>query len=121
MVAGSAVQKLMMTLSKEQEILMNLSDIMIETYVSESILLRVEKIVKLRGEESSQFEIEIMKSYIYDASDKINKLAKDTLNSFSTGDDLKMMLMGLKRYTKQDTFNITMSKRLIAEIMLSKN
>lgn len=121
MVAGSAVQKLMMTLSKEQEILMNLSDIMIETYVSESILLRVEKIVKMRGEESSQFEIEIMKSYIYDASDKINKLAKDTLNSFSTGDDLKMMLMGLKRYTKQDTFNITMSKRLIAEIMLSKN
>lgn len=120
MVAGSAVQKLMMTLSKEQEILMNLSDIMIETYVSESLLLRVEKLVKLRGEENCQYEIEIMKSYIYDASDKINKLGKDTLNSFSSGDDLRIMLMGLKRYTKQDPLNINQSKRMIAEISLSK-
>jgi len=121
MVAGSAVQKLMMTLSKEQEILMNLSDIMIETYVSESLLLRVEKLVKLRGEENCQYEIEIMKSYIYDASDKINKLGKDTLNSFSSGDDLRIMLMGLKRYTKQEPLNINQSKRMIAEIALSKN
>jgi alkylation response protein AidB-like acyl-CoA dehydrogenase len=120
MIAGSAVQKLMMTLSKEQEILMNLSDIMIETYVSESLLLRVEKLVKLRGEENCQFEIEIMKSYIYDASDKINKLGKDALNSFSSGDDLKIMLMGLKRYTKQDSFNISQSKRTIAEISINK-
>lgn len=120
MIAGSAVQKLMMTLSKEQEILMNLSDIMIETYVSESLLLRVEKLVKLRGEENCQFEIEIMKSYIYDASDKINKLGKDALNSFSSGDDLKIMLMGLKRYTKQDPFNISQSKRTIAEISINK-
>jgi len=121
MIAGAAVQKLMMTLSKEQEILMNLSDIMIETYVSESLLLRVEKLVKLRGEENCQYEIEIMKSYIYDASDKINKLGKDTLNSFSSGDDLRIMLMGLKRFTKQDPFNITKSKRLISEVAMSKN
>lgn len=120
MIAGSAVQKLMMTLSKEQEILMNLSDIMIETYVSESLLLRVEKLVKLRGEENCKYEIEIMKSYIYDACDKINKLGKDTLNSFSSGDDLKIMLMGLKRFTKQEPFNITQSKRLIAEISINK-
>ena len=120
MIAGSAVQKLMMTLSKEQEILMNLSDIMIETYVSESLLLRVEKLVKLRGEENCQFEIEIMKSYIYDASDKINKLGKDALNSFSSGDDLRIMLMGLKRYTKQDPLNITQSKRMIAETAISR-
>jgi len=120
MIAGSAVQKLMMTLSKEQEILMNLSDIMIETYVSESLLLRVEKLVKLRGEENCQFEIEIMKSYIYDAADKINKLGKDALNSFSSGDDLRIMLMGLKRYTKQDPLNITQSKRMIAETAISR-
>lgn len=121
MIAGAAVQKLMMTLSKEQEILMNLSDIMIETYVSESLLLRVEKLVKSRGEENCQFEIEIMKSYIYDTCDKINKLGKDTLNSFSSGDDLKIMLMGLKRYTKQDNLNITKSKRFIADVAISKN
>jgi alkylation response protein AidB-like acyl-CoA dehydrogenase len=119
MIAGSAVQKLMTTLSKEQEILMNLSDIMIETYVSESLLLRVEKLVNLRGEENCQYEIEIMKSYIYDASDKINKLGKDTLNSFSSGDELRIMLMGLKRYTKQEPFNIVSSKRFISEYIIN--
>ena len=120
MIAGSAVQKLMNTLSKEQEILMNLSDIMIETYVSESLLLRVEKLANLRGEENCQYEIEIMKSYIYDASDKINKLGKDTINSFSSGDELRTMLMGLKRYTKQEPFNILSSKRFISDYHIDR-
>ena len=119
MIAGSAVQKLTTTLSKEQEILMNLSDIMIETYVSESLLLRVEKLVNLRGEENCQYEIEIMKSYIYDASDKINKLGKDTLNAFSSGDELRIMLMALKRYTKQEPFNIVSSKRFISDYRIN--
>lgn len=119
MIAGSAVQKLTTTLSKEQEILMNLSDIMIETYVSESLLLRVEKLVNLRGEENCQYEIEIMKSYIYDASDKINKLGKDTLNAFSSGDELRIMLIALKRYTKQEPFNIVSSKRFISDYRIN--
>jgi hypothetical protein len=60
-----------------------------------------------------------MKSYIYDASDKINKLGKDTLNSFSSGDELRIMLMGLKRYTKQEPFNIVSSKRFISEYIIN--
>ena len=121
MTAGSAVQKLMMKLSKEQEILMGVSDMMIETYVSESLLLRVQKLVEIRGEENCQLEIAIMKSYIYDACDKINKSGKDILNSFAEGDELRMMLMGLKRFTKHEPFNIKDSKRLIAECMIKDN
>jgi len=116
MVAGSAVQKLMSKLSKEQEILMNLSDMLIETYVSESILLRVEKLVKMKGEDECQVELNMMKCYIYDASDKINKMGKDILNSFANGDELKIMLMGLKRYTKHEPFNVIESKRKIFDI-----
>jgi len=121
MTAGAAVQKLMMQLSKEQEILMGISDMMIETYVSESLLLRVQKLVELRGEENCQVELAIMRSYIYDSSDKINKFAKDILNSFSQGDELRMMLMGIKRFTKHDLFNIKENKRLVAEYAISKN
>jgi len=121
MTAGSAVQKLMMQLAKEQEILIGVSDMMIETYVSESLLLRVQKLVEIRGEENCQLEIAIMRSYIYDACDKINKSGKDILNSFAEGDELRMMLMGLKRFTKHEPFNVRDSKRLIAESLIKNN
>lgn len=113
MVAGSAVQQLMMSLGKEQEILMNISNMMIEAYVCESLLLRVEKLVGIKGEENCQTEIDILRSYLYDSSDVINKNGKDAINSFSSGDDLMVMLMGLKRFTKLSPFNIKDAKRRI--------
>lgn len=121
MTAGSAVQKLMMQLPKEQEILMGISDMMIETYVSESLLLRTQKLVELKGEENCQVEIAIMKSYIYDACDKINKSGKDILNSFAEGDELRMMLMGLKRFTKHEPFNVKLNKRIVADNAIKNN
>lgn len=121
MTAGSAVQKLMMQLPKEQEILMGISDMMIETYVSESLLLRTQKLVELKGEGNCQVEIAIMKSYIYDACDKINKSGKDILNSFAEGDELRMMLMGLKRFTKHEPFNVKLNKRIVADNAIKNN
>ena len=100
---------------------MGISDMMIETYVSESLLLRVQKLVELRGEENCKVEIAIMRSYLYDACDKINKFGKDILNSFAEGDELRMMLMGLKRFTKHEAFNVKVTKRLIAEEMIKNN
>ncbi len=120
MIAGSAVQKLMNKLSKEQEMLMGLSDMLIETYVSESTLLRVEKLAKLKGVDNCKYEIEIMRSYICDASDKINKIGKDLINALTESDENKMMLMGLKRFTKQEPFNIIESKRYISETIIKK-
>ena len=115
MVAGTAVQKLMNKLSKEQEILMGLSDMLIECYVSGSLLLRVERLVKLKGEDECKVQLEIMKSYIYDATDKINKVGKDILNTIVQNDELRMLLIGLKRFTKHEPFNITESKRFISQ------
>lgn len=121
MVAGSAAQKLMMSLAKEQEILMNISDMAIETYVAESLLLRVEKLAKSRDKESMLEQIEMMKVYFYDVADKINKYGKDAINSFAEGDELKVMHTGLKRFTKQHLFNVKESRRAIAEKIISEN
>ena len=121
MIAGSAVQKLMQTLSKEQEILMNISDISIWTYLAESSLLRVQQMIELRGEESCQEEIAIVKTYFYDVADKINKAGKDALNSFVEGDELRMMLMGLKRFTKTENFNPKAARQAIAVKVIDKN
>ena len=121
MVAGSAVQKLMQTLGKEQEVLMNIADMSIYTYLAESILLRVQQMIELKGEEACEAQIAMAKLYFYDAADKMNKAAKDALNSFAEGDELKMMLMGLKRFTKTEPFNPKAARQLIANRIIDAN
>ena len=119
MTAGSAVQKLMATLSKEQEVLMGISDIAILTYQAESALLRAQKMIEAKGEEAAAVQIAIVKTFFYDAADKINKLGKDVLNSFAEGDELKMMQMGLKRFTKLDSINPKENRQLIAQKLIA--
>jgi alkylation response protein AidB-like acyl-CoA dehydrogenase len=121
LVAGSAAQTLMMNLSKEQEILMNISDMAIETYISESLMLRVQKLSKTRDKEDISEQIAMMNVYIYDAADKINKFGKNAINSYAQGDELKMMHIGLKRFTKQNIFNIKDSRRAVADKMIAEN
>jgi alkylation response protein AidB-like acyl-CoA dehydrogenase len=121
MVAGSAVQKIGDKLAKEQEIVMNIADIINTIYVSESTLLRVEKMVQLKGEENCKEQIAMMQVLIYDSCDIINKAGKDAINTFSSGDELKMMLMGLKRFTKHEPFNPKEARQLIALKLIDKN
>ncbi len=121
MVAGAAVQKLMMTLSKEQEILMNIADMSIIAYHAESALLRVEKLVAMKGEAAAAIQIDIMRTYIYDAADAINKAGKDALNSFAEGDELRMMNIGLKRFTKVEAFNSKEARRRICAQLVADN
>jgi alkylation response protein AidB-like acyl-CoA dehydrogenase len=121
MVAGSAVQKLMTQLGKEQEVLMNLADMLIELYVSESLQLRVEKLVSMRGEDGCKEQLDIMRVYINDAAEKIAKAGKEALNYFAEGDEKRMMLMGLKRYTKTEDINSTQARRNIAAKLIAEN
>ena len=121
MVAGAAVQKLMMNIAKEQEVLMYLADMLIETYVSESTLLRVEKLAGQRGEEAVKDQIDMMQVYIRDAADKIFKAGKEALNSFAEGDERRMMMTGLKRFTKTEDINTTAARRRIAAKLIEEN
>lgn len=121
MVAGSAVQKLMMELAKEQEILINIADMLIDLYLSESIQLRVEKLVSMRGESACKEQIEMMRVYINDAADRIYKNGKEAVNAFASGDDQRMMLMGLKRFTKTQSYNTKDARRVIAAKMIAEN
>ena len=115
LVAGSAVQKLMMTLSKEQEILMAISDMAIWTYTAESTVLRVQKLAGMRSNESEyQRELDIMKVYTYQAAEWIHSAGKEALLAFADGDELKMMLMGLKRFCKAQDFNTKEARQRIA-------
>lgn len=121
MVAGSAVQKLMETMAKEQEVLMNISDMAIRTYLAESALLRVQQMIDQKGEDACQAQIAMVKTYFYDTADAINKYGKDAVNSFAEGDELRMMMMGLKRFTKTEPFNPKDARQLIAQQLIEAN
>ncbi len=121
MVAGAAVQKLMMKLNDEQEILMNIADMAIETFEAESTLLRIMKMVDKQGEASSQVQIDMMRCYLNDAVDKVNKAGKEAINAFAGGDEQRMMLLGLKRFTKTEPFNSKDARRRIADKLIAEN
>jgi alkylation response protein AidB-like acyl-CoA dehydrogenase len=119
MVAGSAVQKLMMNIDKEQEVLMHIADMAIDTFHAESCLLRLMKLADKSGEQNVSLQKDIVRSYIYDAADRINKNGKDALNGFAEGDELRMLHIGLKRFTKVAPFNSKEAKRRIADKMIT--
>jgi hypothetical protein len=114
LVSGAAAQKLMMQLEQEQEILMHLADMAIAVFHAESALLRVRKHTERDGEEKTRLQLDIVRTYLYDSADTVNKHGKDALNAFGSGDELRMMLLGLKRFTKAESFNSKEARRRIA-------
>ncbi len=120
MVAGSAVQKFMMKLSEEQEVLMNLADMLIELYVAESAILRVEKMIATKGEKAAEIQKELAIIYLHGAVEKAASAGRSAITSFADGDELRLMLMGLKRYTKIDPYNLKEARRKVANYVIEK-
>jgi len=121
LIAGAAVQKLMMSLAKEEEILMNIADIIGYVYVAESVLLRAEKLYHTQGEDAAALPTDISRVYLYSALDKVHIAGKEALYSFGEGDELKMMLVGLRRFTKAEPFNIKDARQRIAKKLIDEN
>ena len=122
MVAGSAVQKFGPDLEKHQQLLMAASDILIKIYMAESTILRTEKNAKRYGEEAQATQIAMAKLYLYNAVDTIITKAKEGIVSFAEGDEQRMMLMGLKRFTKyQNIPNVVALRTQIADSVAAEN
>ncbi|GGE31328.1 MULTISPECIES: acyl-CoA dehydrogenase family protein [Sphingobacterium] len=121
MIAGAAVQKLMMSLAKEQEILMNIADIIGYVYVAESVLLRAEKLQHTQPGEHADYAADMAKVYLYGAIDKVNAAGKEAIYSFAEGDELNMMLVGLRRFTKAQPFNLKDARQRIAKKLIEEN
>lgn len=121
MVAGAAVQKLMQSLENEQEILMNVADMLIDTFNAESALLRAAKLAEKNGEEAAKLQIAIMSVYLSDALERLNTNGKHALAAFAEGDELRMMMLGLKRFTKFKPVNTKNLRRDIAQSMIKAN
>ena len=97
-----------------------IADLMIEIYAAESVILRTEKLVGLRGEEACQPQIAMTQVYLFEAVEKIQTAAKEAIAAFTKGDEQKVMLMGLKRFTKMDLVDTRTLRREIADYMIAK-
>ncbi|MBA2745244.1 MAG: acyl-CoA dehydrogenase family protein, partial [Flavisolibacter sp.] len=115
--SGAAAQKLMMQLEHEQEILMSIADMAIDTYVAESLLLRV---MKLSEQQGNPLLVDMLQVYLNDAADRVHKNGRDAINAFAEGDEQRMILMGLKRFTKATAYNTKNARRRIADHLINE-
>ncbi|MEP1032297.1 acyl-CoA dehydrogenase family protein [Ekhidna sp.] len=121
MAAGKAAEKFGPKLDHEQEVLMNLADMVIEVYAAESTLLRTEKLMNKYGEEGSTLYQNMAKLYLYEAVRKIRNSGDEAVACFAEGDELRVMLMGMKRFTKMDPVNTKELRQAIADVMIKEN
>jgi len=122
MIAGKAVETFGMELESQQQIISSASDIMIEIYMAESTLLKVEKLVSKTRESACEPQIAMAQLNLYNAVEIINNKGKEAIISFTTGDEQKMLLMGLKRFTKYANYpNIVALRKTIAAKIIEEN
>ena len=122
MVAGAGIQKFGPEIEQHQQLMLHAADILIEIYMTESAILRTEKNINRFGLETQKHQIEMSQLYLYNAVDIITKSAKSGIISFAEGDEQRMMLMGLKRFTKYSNYpNVAALRNSIAEKVSKEN
>ena len=121
MVSGAAAQKFQEKLQDEQELLFAAADMLMLTYAAESFMLRVEKIQKMKDEQSVELYKDMLDVYVYDAAAAIKKFGDDAIHSFGEGNEKMGMLSGMKRFTKVDGVNVIAARRKIADRIIEMN
>jgi len=121
MIAGKAAQHFAIDIEKEQEVLMNLADMVIDVYTAESGLLRAEKLSLKNGAEATQHQITMSKLFLYSAIKNCQKAGEEVILSFTEGDEQRILLMGLKRFTKGYAINPKELRREIAAKLIEEN
>ena len=122
MVLGTAAQKYMMGLSEQQEILCNTADIIMDAYQMETAVLRAKKLAERDGEEASARHIDMARVYCNDAIQRVEAKAKNTVAAMAEGDDMRMLLVALKRFTKNNSpVNTIAARQRIADTLIAAN
>jgi alkylation response protein AidB-like acyl-CoA dehydrogenase len=121
MTLGTAAQKYMMKLADQQEILMGIADIILDTYAMESAILRTQKLAASEGEEAAARYIDITRVFCNDAVERIEARAKNTLAAMSEGDELRTLLAALRRFTKLTPMNTVAARQRIADVVIQAN
>ncbi len=122
MIAGKAVENYGMELEEQQQLILAAAEILIEIYMAESTLLKTEKLVQKTSIEACDGQIAMTQLNLFNATEKINSKGKEAIVSFADGDEQRMLLMGLKRFTKYtNSPNVIALRKQIALALIDKN
>ena len=121
MTAGKAAEVFGTNLDNEQEVLMSIADMLIEVYAAESTILRTEKLLSKYGEDDAQVYVDMCRLYLHEAVQKVKNHGDEAIACFVSGDELKIMMMGMKRFTKIDPYNTKELRRAIAAVMIKND
>lgn len=122
MVAGSALQKFGAELEKHQQLILNAAEIMIEIYMAESAILRAEKLSKTKSDKSAEIAVKLAQLQLFNSVEKIKTNGLSGIVSFTDGDEQRMMLSGLRRFTRYNEFpNVVNLKTEVAEYLIAEN
>lgn len=121
MTAGAAVLKYQKDLADQQEILMGLADMLIQIYVAESVCLRVQKLAVLKSVDSVALHLDICRTFTRDAAERVAQAGRPVIHHMASGDEQRVMLMGLKRFTKAEPFDSIGARRRIAAHSIEQN
>jgi alkylation response protein AidB-like acyl-CoA dehydrogenase len=121
MILGTAAQKYMMKLAEQQEILLGIADVIIDTYAMESAILRAQKLAASQGEAAAERYIDMTRVFCNDAVERIEAQAKNTLSGMAEGDELRTLLAALRRFTKHTPVNTIAARQRIAGVLIDAN
>ncbi|HXS01598.1 MAG TPA: acyl-CoA dehydrogenase family protein [Pyrinomonadaceae bacterium] len=121
MTLGTAAQKYMMKLGDQQEVLMGIADIIMDTYAMESAILRARKLASSQGEKAAERYVDMTRVFCNDAVGRIESKAKSTLAGMSEGDELRTLLAALRRFTKLQPMNAIVARQRIADDLIAAN
>jgi alkylation response protein AidB-like acyl-CoA dehydrogenase len=121
MTLGTAAQKYMMKLGDQQEILIGIADIIMDAYAMESAILRAQKLAGNQGEAAAERYVDMTRVFCNDAVERIDARAKNTLAGMAEGDELRMLLAALRRFTKLTPVNTIAARQRIADVMIEAN
>jgi hypothetical protein len=121
MTLGTAAQKYMMKLGDQQEVLMGIADIIMDTYAMESAILRTRKLAGSQSEVAAARYLDMTRVFCNDAVERIEARAKNTLAGMAEGDDLRTLLAALRRFTKLQPTNTIAARQRIADEMIAAN
>jgi len=121
MTLGTAAQKYMMKLGDQQEILMGIADIIMDTYAMETAILRARKLAASQSEKAAERYVDMTRVFCNDAVGRIESRAKSTLAGMSEGDELRTLLAALRRFTKLQPMNTIAARQRIADDLIAAN
>jgi hypothetical protein len=93
---------------------------LMEAYVAESVVLRVSKLISSKGPEACAVQKEMAMIYLHHAVSIIAGCGREAISAFATGDEQRLMLLGLKRFTKIEPYNLKEARRVVADYVIAK-